>query len=293
MIYIYREAQSDSARLLAEELEAVRVRRPQRAATFGPNDTVVCWGQAYNGAGKVIGGQPIRSKFSDAVKLKEKGVPTIEVSQQKPTGRPAGPDPLVAAFQAARESAAEFAAIRTPSRTQPFKDGISQLVRELQVALTAANAAAPAPVAAPGEWLPRTSDHVGGTDFDGPIQNPDFYAKKETFVKEFRVHSFKGVSIRAGIKKFTGQGEPAGVAAWVRSEKNGWTISYDGTSVKQKHRDLAHQAIEALGLDFGAVDIGERADGSVVVLEVNRAPGLEGGTVPAYARAITRWAEGQ
>ena len=70
-------------------------------------------------------------------------------------------------------------------------------------------------------------------------------------------------------------------------------ISYDGEVVKQRHRDIAHQAIQALGLQFGAVDIGERADGSLLVLEVNRAAGVEGGTVEAYARAVRRWITGE
>ena len=67
---------------------------------------------------------------------------------------------------------------------------------------------------------------------------------------------------------------------------------YDGVSSRQPHRDLAHRACEALGLQFGAVDIGEQVDGSLVVLEVNRAPGLEDGTVARYAGAITRWMQG-
>ena len=33
----------------------------------------------------------------------------------------------------------------------------------------------------------------------------------------------------------------------------------------------------------------ERADGSLLVLEVNRAPGLEGGTIDAYTDAIRQW----
>jgi glutathione synthase/RimK-type ligase-like ATP-grasp enzyme len=64
-------------------------------------------------------------------------------------------------------------------------------------------------------------------------------------------------------------------------------ISYEGVS--PAHRNLAKKAVESLGLTFGAVDIGRKADNSLIVLEVNRAPGLEGNTINAYANAIVRY----
>lgn len=148
-------------------------------------------------------------------------------------------------------------------------------------------------------WLGRTINHQEGRDFLQPIR-PDYWTKKEDFVKEFRVHSFLGRSIRAGVKiiregfreaRMDGGkvGLPSVAHPWVRSYDSGWRISYDGVSVKQKHRDLAHQATKAMGLDFAAVDLGELADGTVIVLEINRAPGLEGKTIPIYANAINAW----
>lgn len=146
-------------------------------------------------------------------------------------------------------------------------------------------------------YVGRLVDHVGGNDLLKPPKNPDFWVKQEVFVKEFRVHSFKGVSIRAGIKAPRdgfilppdGVLQPGFLHPWVRSWDGGWRILYDGVSVKQRHRDVAHAAIAALGLDFGAVDIGQRKDKSLVVLEVNRAPGIEGGSIGAYAKAIQGW----
>lgn len=143
-------------------------------------------------------------------------------------------------------------------------------------------------------WVGRTADHTGGLDLLRPPQVPDYYVRRENLVKEVRVHSFKGKSIRAGVKAVReGYQAPNGTALdvknahpWIRSWDGGWRISYSGEGIKNKHRDLAHAAVAALGLDFGAVDIGERSDGTLVVLEVNRAPGLEGGTIEAYAKAI-------
>lgn len=137
-----------------------------------------------------------------------------------------------------------------------------------------------------GEWLGRRLSHIGGRDFFNPPVRPDFWVKKEDIVKEYRVHSFKGRSLRAGVKIPRVGMEPH---PWIRSHEGGWRISYNG-KVRQRHRDLAHAAITALGLDFGAVDIAQRRDKSLFVLEVNRAPGLEGGTLDAYARAVEEWA---
>jgi glutathione synthase/RimK-type ligase-like ATP-grasp enzyme len=48
-----------------------------------------------------------------------------------------------------------------------------------------------------------------------------------------------------------------------------------------------------MNLVFGAVDIAEKADGTMVVLEINRAPGIEGNSIPAYCAAIQKWAKGE
>lgn len=57
--------------------------------------------------------------------------------------------------------------------------------------------------------------------------------------------------------------------------------------------EIGPAAIDALGLDFGAVDILQGTDGNFHVLEVNTAPGVEGPRVcfTKLADKITRWAE--
>lgn len=89
---------------------------------------------------------------------------------------------------------------------------------------------------------------------------------------EYRVHIFKGKSIRISEKDFYEEGYV--------------TIKPTGNI---KHvRKAAKKAVEALGLDFGAVDI-LATDDECWVLEVNTAPGL-GGTMPAlYAKTFLNW----
>ncbi len=224
MIYVYRRHQSDSANTLSEALEACRVRDLSRKS-FTPDDRIVCWGEHVGDTlrAKVLNGKsPLRSKYTDAVLLKEAGVPTID----------------------ARLNAGST-----------------------------------------GTWLPRTSDHERGSDLLNPnTTRADYYVRKEKIVKEFRVHSFNGLSIRAGEKvKSRPDAHP-----WIRSWDSGWDMRYNG--VTPAHRTIAKDAIKALKLDFGAVDIGQKENGDLIVLEVNRAPAMdEGNTAKIYAQHIQEW----
>lgn len=134
-------------------------------------------------------------------------------------------------------------------------------------------------------WLPRRANHIGGHDLLHPPSNPDYWVKRENLVEEYRIHCFQGKSIRAG-KKVHREGHTA--HDWVRSLDGGWRIMYDGFKSKKDMRALAGAACQALGLDFAAVDIGKKKDGGLIVLEANRAPGLEGNTITAYAAAIEK-----
>lgn len=92
---------------------------------------------------------------------------------------------------------------------------------------------------------------------------------------EYRVHIFDGKSIRVSEKSFF--------------EPNGY-VTIKPTGEVSHVRKAAKQAVKALGMDFGAVDV-LATDDAAWVLEVNAAPGI-GGTVPqVYAAAIENWLE--
>lgn len=99
--------------------------------------------------------------------------------------------------------------------------------------------------------------------------------------REYRVHIFKGKSIRISEKSFFENED---------GEK-------DYVTVKPQHkigrvRKAAKEAVEAVGLDFGAVDV-LATDKACWVLEVNAAPGL-GGTMPElYAETFLAWKRGE
>ena len=289
MLYVFRRASSTGARSLSEALNGIRMRnveRLQRKVRAG--DRIVMWGEHIPTIAGVmmLNNTPLQNKFEDATRLRAAGVSTIEVSRTRPVQAPATPppDPLIALWDDAADVADAFAGT-TADRGQVAREGLDEFLTLLNNLKRAQLTGAPVatPVAALN-WVPRLFNHTGGADLLHPPTTPEFFVKKEEFVKEYRVHSFMGKSLRAG-KKVHRDGFPT-PHAWVKSWDGGWKIVYDGVTAKQRHRDIAHQAVAALGLQFGAVDIGERRDNSLVVLEVNRAPGLEGGTVDAYARAI-------
>lgn len=141
-------------------------------------------------------------------------------------------------------------------------------------------------------WIGRSLFHQEGNDFSPHRwERPpsSFWTRKLDIEREFRFHIFKAEdgfkSIRAGEKlPRTADHHP-----WVRSWNHGWKISYGNDLGKVGLlRDASKKALEALGYDFGAVDVGMLRGGGAVVLEVNQRVGLEEGgqTVVKYAEAI-------
>lgn len=303
--YVYRRASSEGATALAEALDAVRYRARQwpMERKARPGDHVICWGESLvpiDGV-RILNGAAIRNKAEDANVLRRAGVSTIETSPtrpQPPAPLPPPVDPIIAQWTRIQDFSETLAALDPVGiqanggyRSDILRTGVTNFRDNLTTFIQMARQPAPVapPPLPPQVWLPRLNSHVGGNDLLRTPQTPDFWVKKEAIVREFRVHSFLGRSIRAGVKVpregFTNPHQ------WIRSWDGGWRISYDGATIRQAHRDIAHAALGALGLDFGAVDIGERQDGSLIVFEVNRAPGLEGGTVSAYEEAIRAWKE--
>lgn len=310
--FVFRRASSTGARELADALGGSRLKRQENGRFFRrrtgtvptnvrPGDTIICWGDviANTVAGvKTLNNKSINSKFTDAETLKRAGISTIDVSRTRPTAQtaPAAPqiDPATQLHSDLTDELDEF--LEAPvARNDVYRRAVQELADKLvsfRAVLGTPIPAAPrqAPVADLG-WVGRMNDHTGGTDLLTPSVNPDYWVKKLTFAKEYRIHSFLGKSIRAG-QKVPREGF-ATPSSWIRSFDGGWRIKYDDFKSKEAQRNLAAKAVEALGLQFGAVDIGELADGTLVVLEVNRAPGLEGGTVNAYETAIRTWSEGR
>lgn len=110
------------------------------------------------------------------------------------------------------------------------------------------------------------------------------YVKKET---EYRIHVI-GDKVTTVQRKGRRADVPADEVDWkVRNHRNGFIFVRQNINPPQSVMDLAVSAIQALGLDFGAVDlVWNAASKTAYVLEVNTAPGMEGSTIGEYAEGF-------
>ena len=304
MLYVFRRTASNGAREVVEALQeaGVNARRLNDLARahFGQGvrngDHVICWGEAATVPAGVLtlNNVPVIGKFEEAQRLAAAGVPTITVSRTRQNTAPLPPVPVDRfPAEAARiqEVVREFVDANWV-RGPVFRDAAGLALREINTLLQLNGQAVPVTPPAPVvQWVGRRNNHTGGADLLRPPTTPDFYVQRLNITEEYRVHSFLGRSIRAGVKRhrpdFRGTR-----SEWIRSFDAGWFIDYANFESTEQMREMARNACNALGLQFGAVDIGRTATG-LIVLEVNRAPGVEGGTSTAYATNIQRWMNGE
>lgn len=146
-------------------------------------------------------------------------------------------------------------------------------------------------------WLPRSIMHQQGRDFTHPPAMPEFWVERILAEDEWRLHFFRTSKgnlrlLRSGIK--LPKKKP--FHPWVRSHRLGWKISYTGGAPLQVVEE-GRKAMDALDLDFGAVDILFQPtpyisrEGNVWVLEVNTCPGLDSGTLQMYINNF--WERGE
>ncbi len=103
---------------------------------------------------------------------------------------------------------------------------------------------------------------------------------------EYRVHVFNGEVIDYRKKSRQREDAPTEAEKLVRNLASGWVYREGHLKRLDRVEQLAKDAIEALGLDFGAVDIIMDGAGEVYVLEVNTACGMEPRTLAKYVEAI-------
>lgn len=111
--------------------------------------------------------------------------------------------------------------------------------------------------------------------------------------KEWRIHVVDGQVILSQLKqRRQGFQDNENYTSLVRNVEAGWIYSVNFNRTENAEctviEQLAIQAIQAIGLDFGAVDIVSKGN-TGYVLEVNTAPGLsdEGSALQAYTNAFT------
>ena len=122
---------------------------------------------------------------------------------------------------------------------------------------------------------------------NAPVPPAPLYTKYVKKGEEYRVHVFKGKVIDAQQKKRKLEVPDEEVNFQIRNNTNGWIFARNDINLPECVADAAVAATEALGLDFGAVDVGYNVHYSLpCVYEVNSAPGLEGTTLDKYSEAF-------
>jgi len=152
-------------------------------------------------------------------------------------------------------------------------------------------------------WLANTEDEAQLALLRGATHAMEYIPN----AREFRVHVAFGKSIKLTEKQHPLQGE---MGEWdalvpvIRSHAHGWRHQLPRPDAhKVTLRRHAKDAVRALGLDFGAVDVLMRGsidinaqnNAEFFVLEVNTAPGFAGeaDTATRYARAFNQAALSQ
>lgn len=111
------------------------------------------------------------------------------------------------------------------------------------------------------------------------------YTKGIGKCREYRIHVIGGEAVLIAQKKRRNGGDADGA---IKNHGSGWVYSTnDIKPISDVVIQTAVQSVEALGLDFGAVDIATRND-NYFVFEVNTAPGLHGKTLEVYAERLDK-----
>lgn len=160
-----------------------------------------------------------------------------------------------------------------------------------------------------GSWLARDYKHVAGSDLLHGSEKLEYWTRKENLSEEYRIHSFNGRSIRAGLRvPIPGWKEaashalwvPGTVHPWIRTSLGGWRLDYSEFKSTAQLRQLAHKVLKSFGLVFGCVDIAkytyERPAGqppAYMVSGVRIMPDLPDQiAIDAYSKHIRSWLDG-
>lgn len=126
---------------------------------------------------------------------------------------------------------------------------------------------------------------------DESLSDVPLYSQYLGARREYRVHVFNNQIIYVQQKKRrNGARELTNYSDVIRNHGTGWVYCEDDiTPLPESAGELSINAVNALHLIFGAVDIATR-QGESYVIEVNTAPGLEGRSFGIYCDAINSYA---
>ena len=150
--------------------------------------------------------------------------------------------------------------------------------------------------------LARKSRHTRGSDIRIVLQAEeiewyrqagwDYFTEYIPWQAEYRVWIYRRQHLGTYEKVMV---RPAEYTRTGHSSHHGFAFRIlESARIPRMAVEASVRSVEALGLDFGAVDVLHGKDGQFYVLEVNTAPGVESSerqVIRALARHIARWVE--
>ena len=112
--------------------------------------------------------------------------------------------------------------------------------------------------------------------------------------REYRVHVINGrvVDLTAKVQLSKENDNYKIPSKYIRNTDNGYVFARDAVKIPDKIRvnlqSIAINAVSALNLDFGAVDVIRDIKDNLYVLEINTAPGCSGTTLDRYLDYFTQ-----
>ena len=125
-------------------------------------------------------------------------------------------------------------------------------------------------------------------DYRSDVVPAPLYTLATKHKHEYRVHVFQGkvIDVQQKKRKLGYDGPSTGI----RNHSNGWIYARCDVNPPAVILEASVSAVDILGLDFGAVDIGYRErDDRAFVFEVNTAPGLVGTTLDKYTNTFNNY----
>lgn len=139
------------------------------------------------------------------------------------------------------------------------------------------------------DYLGRTSEGFQGKGIcvyrgcEVP-QRHQLYVRFIPNEREYRLHVCRGVVI-SFQRKYLERPELKG-DGYIKNHAHGYVFATPKRALNKSRQEAAVAAVEALGLDFGAVDMVVDKQGQEYVLEVNTAPALSPLRIEHYVKAL-------
>ena len=150
--------------------------------------------------------------------------------------------------------------------------------------------------------LGRSLHHTKGKDIViypamTRLAQHDFFTQLIPKAKEFRVWAYRRtpIGVYEKVLDYPAKYGRRGRSKEIWNRRNGFSFKFvHPDTAPAELKQLGARAVDALGLDFGAVDIILGKDGKYYVLEVNTAPGVESPrqAMVSLVAHIEKWARG-